>query len=106
MPKSNNSEHAKQRQAILDLLRGGPATTKALHAVAYQYNARIHELRNSGYVVECKKQNGTHIYTLKSEPKGESSRCLSCPSTPEKWDIKDGRAYCHICGVFKGYLRR
>jgi hypothetical protein len=41
-----------QKQRILTRLQAGPASAAELVTIAVQYNARIYELRNEGYVVD------------------------------------------------------
>lgn len=44
-----------QCDAILDLLRLRPATAKELVALAINYRARVSNLRQAGYRIECRE---------------------------------------------------
>ena len=49
-------EHIDQRKRILKLLRDNDfVPTAQLRLIAYQYNARIYELRKKGYVIKSVK---------------------------------------------------
>jgi len=56
---------ASQRQAILDRLRRGPATTVELAAIALKYTGRVSELRQAGHVITATPiEGGVYRYTL------------------------------------------
>jgi hypothetical protein len=60
-----------QHGKIIRRLREGRATNGELCALALKYNARISELRQAGYIIECVEQDhetGVAWYELKGEP--------------------------------------
>lgn len=54
-----------QRKGIIDiLLREDWVSTDKMKRIAAQYNARIFELRQEGFMILSKKKNGRFGYTL------------------------------------------
>lgn len=54
---------------ILGLLRSGRRTNRELNAVSFDYRRRVSDLRERGYVIQCRKseQPGLTYYTLEVE---------------------------------------
>jgi len=51
-------ERTAQRERILELLKKNNfVKTSTLRIIAYQYNARIFELRQIGYIIESCREN-------------------------------------------------
>lgn len=71
VPKKAERRVSGQRAAILTLLRRGKCTVTELKTLASQYNARLFELREAGYVItnEHDQESGESTYQLVSEPK-------------------------------------
>lgn len=60
-----NFEHKAQRKKILDLLNKKDfVPTAVLRQFAYQYNARIFELREKGYIIKAEKIDNRHGFRL------------------------------------------
>jgi hypothetical protein len=63
---------SRQMRVILDRLKRGDAVSNwDLAKIAIRYSARIHQLREVGYVIKTDKRAGSLVlYTLVSEPGG------------------------------------
>lgn len=74
---------SRQARAVLALLRIGRTSVTDLKTVASQYNARIYELRQAGYVItndEVDQITGESWYSLRSEPKAIADGVFVVPA--------------------------
>jgi len=95
---------ASQRQAILDRLRRGPATTVELAAIALKYTGRVSELRQAGHVITATPiEGGVYRYTL-VEPGRVTPGCRH--HDPGSFVRRDGAAYCPHCDRWMGNYRK
>lgn len=64
-PKTDRPRLNKQSLAIFKLLQSGPVENKNLQQIAFNYTARISDIRKAGWDVKCKRlSGGRSLYTL------------------------------------------
>ena len=71
-----------QSGRILALLKAGPVTTSELAAVALKYSSRISDLREDGWIIQCRRgDGGNNVYALlgrRSESTLQAAACADC----------------------------
>lgn len=68
IPHQDRPRLAGQCAKILERLKQGPATNYELSAISLKYTSRVSDLRNSGFVVVCRRgEGGTTVYRLLEE---------------------------------------
>ena len=70
VPEAAKPRLGRQQQAILDRLRGGPATNNELVQIAQRFGGRIGELRAAGYDIRRTHDDdrrGVYVYELAEE---------------------------------------
>ena len=100
---------ASQRQAILDRLRRGPATTVELAQIALKYTSRVSELRKAGHAITAALiEGGVYQYRL-AEPGGIAPRNATSGCRhhdPTSFVRRGDAAYCPCCNRWMGNYRK